>query len=205
MIAEFLLHLQAEQRCSPHTVEAYERDIRQFAEFCSPADGIFDFGQATASDIRDWVGSLADSGMTATTLRRKIESLRAFYRWARKTDRLRKNPAADVTLPKLRKLLPNFIKESDVESLLEVEPAPDDFEAQRSYIIIDMLYSPGLRQAELLALTDSDINTYSCELRVTGKRNKTRVLPIPPELCRRIAAWQTIRDERYPELPTPLR
>lgn len=202
-IEDFLAHLTAEQRCSEHTIEAYERDIRQFVAFCASDETAFDFARVGTPDIRDWVGSLAESGMTAATLRRKVESLRSFYHWARKTDRLTKNPAADVILPKLKKHLPNFIKEKDIEARLATDSESCGFSEQRANIALELLYSLGLRQAELLALTDTDVNLHTGEIRVTGKRNKTRILPLPPALCRRIEEWRKVRDERYPDLPYP--
>lgn len=201
MIDSFLSHLEAEQRCSPHTVEAYGRDLRQFAGFLGGNADSFDFTITTPADIRDWIGSLAAEGMESTTLRRKIQALRAFYHWGRKAAGFKHNPARDVILPKKKKHLPNFIKENEVEELLEMQSG--SFEQARAHIVIDILYSLGLRQAELRSLTDADINTSLGEIRVTGKRNKTRVLPLPEALGREIAEWQTLRDEKYPWLDVP--
>ncbi len=201
---EFLSYMEAEQRASPNTVEAYGRDLRQFAVWLSPTgkDAIDStLAAAVQQDIRAWTGSLADNGMTATTLRRKVQSLRAFYHWAMKRGHLSSNPAADVVLAKKRRHLPDFIKESEVERLLE-EPH-ESFAAERAHIALTLMYSLGLRQAELLALTDRDISRAAGEIRVTGKRGKQRVLPLPTELADEISRWQTIRDSRYPDLPVP--
>jgi len=191
---EFLSYMEAEQRASPNTVEAYGRDLRQFAVWLSPTekDAIDSpLAAAVQQDIRAWTGSLADNGMTATTLRRKVQSLRAFYHWAMKRGHLSSNPAADVVLAKKRRHLPDFIKESEVERLLE-EPH-ESFAAERAHIALTLMYSLGLRQAELLALTDRDISRAAGEIRVTGKRGKQRVLPLPTELADEISRWQTIR------------
>lgn len=205
MTEEFLKHLSAEQRCSPHTVKAYGRDLRQFAKFCCGSPAEFDYSLATANDIREWIGTLASEGSPATTLRRKIQALRAFYLWARRTGRIDRNPALDVTLPKTRKHLPNFIKVSELEPLLEEpeEGKEESYAAHRTRFVLDMLYSLGLRQAELLTLTDADINIAVGELRVTGKRNKTRVLPLPEELCHDIVSLQQHRDREFPYITNP--
>lgn len=204
LIREFLSYLEAEQRASSNTVEAYGRDLRQFIEWFSSGslqneDSILK--SVSTADVRGWAGSLADSGMTAATLRRKIQSLRAFFRWGMRRGKLTSNPAIDLVLAKKRKHLPNFIKETEMEDLLDRNH--DGFAEERIHIALTLLYSLGLRQAELLALTDNDIDFTALEIRVTGKRNKQRVLPIPGSLAEEIARWQDIRDTRYPDLPRP--
>lgn len=204
LILDFLAYLKAEQRASACTVEAYGRDLRQFASWLdtdNPTDTNAALTSATASAIRSWTGTLADNGKSATTLRRKVQSLRAFYNWAMKHGLMTGNPAAEVTLAKKRRTLPDFIKETEVEELLE-EPH-DSFSDERAYIAVTLMYSLGLRQAELLALTDRDIDFLSEEIRVTGKRDKQRVLPLPATLAEEIAHWQSVRDSRYPDLQTP--
>ncbi|MGN0237238.1 MAG: tyrosine-type recombinase/integrase [Lepagella sp.] len=200
--SDFLSYLEAEQRCSPHTVEAYGLDVRRFIEWITPAGQQFDPRSVTMSDIRAWIASLADQGMVATTLRRKTQSLRAFFRWGMKQGLFSANPAADVSLAKKRKHLPDFVRTDEIESLLN-DSVPHSPAEHRAHLAVSMLYSLGLRQAELLSITDFDIDFSSLELRVTGKRNKQRVIPIPSQLAQEIRQWQTIRDQRYPDLPYP--
>jgi len=203
-IEEFLQYLKAELRSSVLTAEAYGRDLRQFADYMRQKSGSTsaDICGASVRDVRGWIGSLADNGDSATTLRRKLQSLRAFYVYGMKIGALQGNPAADVTLPKKRKPLPNFIKDSEVEEVLHDNDG--SFNAERRHIVIELLYSLGLRRAEIIALTDSDIQFGSMgEIRVTGKRNKTRIVPMPESLAADIARWQGIRDKRYPDLPEP--
>lgn len=198
----FLDYVEAEMRGSPHTVTAYRTDLRQFAEHCAPdsPDTLAPDAVSTA-DVRDWIADIADTRRTPATLRRKLQAVRAFYHWAMKTRGYRHNPAADVTLPKKRKPLPNFIKEHEMEDILA--QAAIDFATARSHILVELLYTLGLRRAELLDLTDADINFHSAEIRVTGKRRKTRIVPLPPTLADDIKNWQRLRDERYPLLPHP--
>lgn len=215
---EFIAHLEVEQRCSRHTVDAYRSDLEQFRDFCvygpdrsgdqgfkiKTACNTFDTELVTSSDIRTWLGTMADEGRTATTLRRKLQSVRAYYSWGMRKRLFKRNPAAEVTLPKKRKHLPEFIKEQEVEEYLQ--RTSSTFEEERSHIVIEMLYSLGLRRAELLALDDTDITSDGHEIRVTGKRDKTRVLPLPESLLKKIRHWQEVRDARYPHLgrPAPL-
>lgn len=205
-IARFLDYLRAEANRSKLTVEAYGRDLRQFAEWLV-ADGSngesrgFDFRSVTLSDIRAWLGREAEAGVKPVSLRRKAQSLRAFYRWACRMGLTDSNPAADVTLAKPPKPLPQFARESELEDILEL-PAKT-FEEKRAHLAVGILWSLGLRQAELLLITDADISIYAAEIKVTGKRNKQRVVPVPPPLLREITDWQKIRDDKYPDLPEP--
>lgn len=197
IIDDFLAYLESEQRGSSHTVEAYGRDLGQFAEWlCGPDISGFDAASVRLGDVRAWIGSLADEGRAVTTLRRKAQSLRAFFKWGMRRGLFDANPAADLVLAKKRKPLPNFIKEAELEDILEERG--DGFAAERSHIVISMLYSLGLRQAELLALDDDDIDFAAGEIRVTGKRAKQRVVPMPGELAEEIRRWQQVRDARYP-------
>lgn len=214
LIRQFLTYIEAEERDSRHTVDAYGRDLLQFARWlhgANPPDDSSSSGngeprflwdKVKAADVREWIGSLADEGKTPATLRRKAQSLRAFFRWGRTRGLFQANPAADVPLVKKHRHLPDFIKEGDMESVLS-DGLPEEFEAARIYMALTLLYSLGLRQAELLGLTDADIRSDGLELRVTGKRNKQRVLPVPEQLGNQIRKWQRLRDTKYPDLTAP--
>lgn len=209
IIDDFISYLVIEQRASTHTVEAYRRDLDQFAKWqISHGEGLFLAENVTPSQIRAWVGSMADGGISPTSLRRKLQSLRAFYKWGKRYGTLAENPASAVVLPKKRKKLPGFIREEEIEEVLAPTEKETDsnFRLMRQKLIIEILYSLGLRQAELLMLTDADINFNSKEIKVTGKRNKQRVLPVPQPLLDRIKCWQNKRDQKYPALrrPAPL-
>lgn len=199
----FLSYLSNELNRSVHTVEAYQRDISQFASWITTGNpDRFDPASVTTSDIRTWVGSLAAND-TPATLRRKTQSLRAYFRWMLKQKMITSNPAADVTLAKKGKHLPEFVRESEMENLLDEEEADDSFTSVRNHLILSILYSTGIRQAELLGLHDSDISFSSKEAKVTGKRNKQRIVPLPDLLLDEIAQWQRKRDEHFPDLPHP--
>lgn len=228
-IDAFLAYLESEQRASHNTTEAYGRDLRQFSVWLTSRPGAcgkssLSKGEDTAgnsdneaadnksletvelNDVRDWIGELADSGMTAVTLRRKAQSLRAFFHWGMKRGIFHHNPAANLILAKRPRRLPDFVKESEMESLLDhqfPEGPEEDPEAARSRMVLTLLYSLGLRQDELRRLTDADINTGLLQMRVRGKRDKERIVPVPPALMREISAWQSLRDCHYTGLPAP--
>lgn len=205
MVDEFEKYLLLEANRSEHTVSAYIRDIKQFAAWMgSDFDSLLHPGAVTANDVRDWLGTIAAQGIGPASIRRKTQSLRALFRWAMRTGRLRSNPAEDVILAKLPRHLPDIVKVPELEQLLDFDPG-DDYHAARAHLAINMLYSLGLRQAELLALTDADLrpSANGCELRVIGKGRKERILPVPEPLVEEIRKVGRMRDERYPDLNAP--
>lgn len=210
VLSEFYKHLEVEQLRSRHTVDAYRRDIERFGCWLRGDKSIAtdaDYLTVTTADIRAWLAHEADAGKSAATLRRNTQSLRALYHWARKCNLIEKNPASDVMLAKLRKHLPGVVREREMEELLAPGLSTEDkIAAQRTQMALTMMYSLGLRQEELLNLRDTDINFSSLEIKITGKRKKQRLLPIPAALADEIKEWQAMRDAAYPELcePRPL-
>ena len=198
MLKRFLEHIRYELNRSPLTVEAYERDISQFMEWLSPgnADGV-DFISVTSGDVRAWLASLARKGDTPRTLRRKIISMRTFYKWMMKEGRIKRSPLQEVPLPKIPKPLPDIVKSSDIEESLKRIEENEEMDADKKalhLLIVEMLYSLGIRRAELVGLNDSDVSFSKGEIKVTGKRSKQRVVPVPQKLLASIRHWQEIRD-----------
>jgi integrase/recombinase XerC len=201
MIEAFLEEMRSERNRSALTVDAYGRDLRQFATWLK-VDGKLDPKGVSLADIRAWLGEEARRGVKPISLRRKTQSLRAFFRWAMTRGYCDTNPAADVTLAKTPRHLPDIVKENDMEELLAELKSEDDgsFESARLRLVLTMLYSLGLRQAELLSIHDNDINRHSLEVKITGKRSKQRVIPIPDPLMQEIEEYCERRNRRYPEL-----
>lgn len=191
----FAEYLRLELNRSPHTVEAYCRDTDSFASWLAPEGG-FDAASVTTSDIRAWLAMRARSD-SALTLRRKAQSLRAYFHWLLRQGEIHANPAADLILAKAPKRLPEFVKTAEIEELISSGRSGDFAAARRRFILL-MLYSTGMRQEELRTLTDRDIDFSLREAKVTGKRSKQRVIPLPEPLIREIREWQSLRDSRYP-------
>ena len=203
MIREFLRHLSLELNRSRLTVSAYAADLCGFNEFLIksgvPSDdtGFFIPDAVSPADVREWMASLSEQGMSAASIRRKAQSLRAFFKFLMKKRIVASNPASSVPLPKQGRKLPTIASHSDIT---------DSFENASSSIerlILEMLYGCGLRRSELLAINDNDINPYSKELKVLGKGNKHRIIPIPDRLLDRIKCWQEERNQLYPLLSEP--
>lgn len=206
---DFLSYLRYELNRAELTVEAYERDIDQFADWLTngkPLD--FQPADITPSDIRAWLVALSRERNSARTIRRKLQSLRAFFRFLLKKGTITDNPTADLTLPKIPHSLPDTIRADEMETILgwqedSLADSDDMEKSLRQLIVTETLYTLGLRRAELISLNDNDISFSSGEIKVTGKRSKQRIVPAPQKLMDYIRRWQTLRDALWPDLPHP--
>ena len=202
---EFLKYLEFELYRSPHTIEAYRRDLEQFIAFHtrSNPDG-FNPADVDTSHIRLWLARLADTGATPRSIRRKTQSLRAYFKYLCRRGHLRSNPADDIILAKIPKPLPDFVKDSDMEKIVDTDrELPDQFLAARDHLIMHLLYATGMRRAEILSLTDDNISFGAAQIRVVGKGRKERIVPIADPLVEEIIRWREMRDNEWPDLPVP--
>lgn len=201
LINSFLTYLRCELNYSAHTVSSYGTDIQQFAEFITAGKpDEFDAPSCTPADISSWTMSLAETGMTLRSIRRKLSSLNALYRYLMRTQGHTNNPAADVPLARIPRNLPVYIRQDEMEEIIDSNsPASKkihkpDFTQERDSLIVLMLYSTGMRRAEIIGLADTAVDSIRHELKVLGKRNKERVIPFGPELARAIDAYRLLRD-----------
>jgi integrase/recombinase XerC len=174
----FLQYLATERRYSLHTIRSYANDLNQFISYLSESGSDFNPGGVTTIDIRGWIVSLLDGGMSASSVHRKITCLRVFFRYLRREGAVEGDPTAKVVLPKRKKRLPAFVGEESMNTLLDSFSFGDDFEGLRDRTIIEMLYMTGMRRSELTGLALSDYDESRGTLRVLGKRNKERLVPL---------------------------
>lgn len=179
LISEFLKYLTQEKNYSKHTVVAYETDLRQLMTFIKSDFDIDNFQAIDRTMIRSWVVEMRKMDVTPKSIHRKISSVQSFYRYLLKTGRVKSNPVSGISLPKIKKRLPQFVKQSEIEELLD--NSLDGFRAQsweekRDYLIILISYGCGVRLSELIELKKSDIGDQN--IKVTGKGNKQRLIPI---------------------------
>ena len=194
-IDQFLSHISLELGYSSLTVDAYSRDLRQWAEYATggapeslvPED-------VTFSDLRLWVAHLAETGCSPRTIKRKVSALRAFFRHMLRQGAIAYNPASRLSLPKPSKMLPVNVRPEETSAILDAAVPDDDFSAVRDRLILDILYSTGMRCSALIGLKDADVDTVKGELKVLGKRNKERMIPFGPELASAIDAYRVLRD-----------
>lgn len=194
MIESFLRYLQFEKRYSTHTTEAYQRDLSQFAAFLSETFEISRFDETEHIHLRGWVVSQIEGGVSPRTVNRKIATLKSFYKFLQAREHLTKNPATRLKPLKTEKKLPAFVRESEIDFLLDQIEFAQDFEGVRDKLLLELLYGTGIRLAELIGLKDQDVNGYQENIKVLGKRNKERVIPIGKNLVQLIKDYKEKRQ-----------
>lgn len=200
MISSFLSYLQCELNYSAHTVDAYRRDLDEWSRFATsghPEE--LDPLSVTASDLRLWVANLAARKLSPLTLRRKVQSLRAFYRYLMRCHGATVNPAADLTLAKAPRPLPVFVRQNEMQAVLDDDADTSDFNTLRDRLIVLMFYSTGMRCSELTGLLTRDIDLRRGELKVLGKRNKERIIPFGSELTQMMTQYIDMRAQTVPQ------
>lgn len=206
LTAEFERYNAHELRLSAHTVKAYSDDLARFVAFCvSDNPQNFDPNTVTPGDVRAWAAELAANGISARSIRRHISSLRAFYRFTARFHGLTHDPTAAVDLARPPQTLPRFITPEQTAEVLDNarhDTPDDDFTALRNELIVNMFYSTGMRAAELIALTDADVDVARGELKVLGKRNKERIIPFGDELTSLIDQYRRLRTATTGVNPT---
>lgn len=194
----FYNFIRCETTRSPHTVFAYKRDIEQFRRFLT-AELMHDDDdprKASYSDLRLWVASLSSQGLTTTTVLRKMSALRTFYGYLMRHQGLEVNPASRLVSPRRPHSLPTFIRREETEQAIDSMNAySDDFVEARDALMLDMLYSTGMRESELVGLKDADVDLGRGELKVLGKRNKERIIPFGSELSDMIVHYRDLRSD----------
>ena len=195
MINEFLNYLKFERNRSDLTIKNYGEDLRAFEEFYGNLEGCHSWKSVDSDIIRDWMESMMDKGNNATSINRRLSALRSFYRFALARKLVDKDPVHGVTGPKKGRPLPQFLKENEMDRLLDAESWTDSFEDVRNRTIIMTFYETGIRLSELTGLDDSMVDFSNRQLKVTGKRNKQRVIPFGEELLATFRDYMKCRDK----------
>jgi len=198
VLEQFIQYLQYEKRFSPHTITAYENDLRQFFIHTATAGKpgteraeadlkvgliIENLTEITYHDIREWIVQLMNDTQTAKSISRKISCLRTFFKFSVREGIITTNPASKIQAPKIPKRLPVIVEEDKVVSLLtSTEIFDDTFTGLRDKLVIELLFGTGIRLAELVGLKEADIDIYEGTIKVLGKRNKERIIPVNTEL-----------------------
>lgn len=191
----FLDYLTAERNDSPHTVVGYGRDIREFQAFLESLYSSADWTRVRAEDVREWIIYLLDErNISPASVNVKLSALRSFYRYLRLTGYVSINPMEKIASLKTSRPLPYFVRESEMDRLLELTLEDRSLGGIRDRLVIMMLYETGIRRSELLGLKDSDVDTVAMQVKVTGKRNKQRIIPFGNELKEEIQAYLCSRE-----------
>ena len=191
-------YLRLERNYSEKTVVSYGIDLREFEGYFKKADAEIDFTTVDADVVRNWVMHLMDEGRAATSVNRKLSTLRSFYRFLLKKKVMTVNPMTKVVGPKKKKPLPSFVREKDMDRLLDDLTFGEGYEGCRDRMILEMFYATGMRLSELIGLDDVDVDFSAKLIKVTGKRNKQRLIPFANELEHDLRVYIKVRNEALP-------
>ncbi|MHA8085769.1 tyrosine-type recombinase/integrase [Aquirufa antheringensis] len=183
----FLDHLSIERRLSSHTITSYSTDLEQFTAFVAPTE----LSQVQALTIRKWLISLSDDSIQNRSINRKLATLRTFYKYLLRTGKIAENPMTSIRMVKTTKKIPQFVRESEMENLVNNRKIATNFSEARDELILFLLYGTGIRLAELISLQNNQVNLAAKTIRVIGKRNKERMIPIPGLLVDLIATYRS--------------
>ena len=190
----FLKYLRFERNYSPHTVAAYGKDISEFEGYFAGIDEGLDICAVDADVVRGWMLSLMEQRYTATSVNRKLSSLRTFYQYLLREGKVKADPCARVNGPKKKKPLPVFVREEDMNRLLDETDFASSYEGVRDRMILELFYATGIRLSELIGLETADVDLSAKTIKVTGKRNKQRIVPFGEELEQDLRLYLEARE-----------
>jgi integrase/recombinase XerC len=193
----FINYLKYEKRYSNLTAIAYKKDLDQFEEFFVKTVGDFNVDEINDKIVRRWIVYLMDQGLTARTVNKKVSALKSFNKYLMRYEIVKENNLVNVIVPKVRKKLPQFVEEKNLNHLLDDGFFGTDFESLRDKLIVSLLYGSGIRLSELMHLKDGDIYLNEYLIKVLGKRNKERIIPYPRSLNGLIEQYKTERTRLF--------
>ena len=197
IIQPFLNYLKFEKRYSRHTVISYETDLISFFDYITTQYGEMSLGQLSHGYIRSWLASLKDEGLTGKSINRKISALKSFFKYQLKTGEVKQSPMTRVIAPKNEKRLPSFVADKDIKTLFEHVAFPEGWQGSTERLLLLVFYHTGMRLSELIQLKDSQVNAASHSLKILGKGNKERIVPVSPELMKAIKEYQQERAKQF--------
>lgn len=197
-IQPFLDYLRYEKRYSAHTILAYQGDLEEFISFTAQQYGSTVLGEISHHHIRSWLAVMKDRGLTARSINRKISTLKSFFRFYMKQGELELSPMAKIITPKSGKKLPSFVREEDTVNLMKsLERSAEDWKSLNAKMLITIFYATGMRLSELLGLRERQIDFEKAQIRVLGKGNKERIIPVSRELLRQIRDYADQKKVLY--------
>jgi integrase/recombinase XerC len=193
-IQHFIDYLKFEKRYSAHTIRSYQDDLLQFHQFLRLQFGEVPLNEISSPFIRSWLASLKDKEITSKSINRKISSLKSFFKYLLRTGILIQTPMTNIISPKIGKRLPAFVDQKDIKKLLSAVEFPDDWQGGTDKLLLSVFYNTGMRLSELINLREKQIDFGNCSIKVIGKGNKERIIPISPRLSQQIKEY--VNDKR---------
>lgn len=195
LIEKYINYLRYEKNYSSHTEISYFTDLTQFDEFISTRFESVGLKTIDGDIVRQWIVSLMDSGVSARSVNRKLSSLKSFYKYLLKIGEIGSNPMRKIVGPKIKQSLPSFVNIAEMDQILDEQESLSDFESVRNRIVIELFYMTGMRRAELIGLKDLDVDFSADLIRVTGKRNKQRLIPFSSSTKKKLEEYLDLRNK----------
>ncbi|MEO8417013.1 MAG: tyrosine-type recombinase/integrase [Ginsengibacter sp.] len=195
-IREFLNYLTFQKRYSRHTIISYENDLTGFFDFFALQYHSGGLSEISPSVVRSWLASLKEAKITSKTINRKISTLKSFFKYQLKMDIIEVSPMSAIGSLKISRRLPSFVEQKDINTLFNYVEFPDSWEGKTNRLLLLIFYHTGIRLSELINLKESQIDTSNGTIKVVGKGNKERVIPVNNELLRQISAY--ISEKKTP-------
>ena len=200
IIQPFLDYLKFEKRYSPHTLSSYENDIRAFFTYLHESFGTTTLQDINGGMIRSWLASLKENEITSKSINRKISSLRSFFKYHLKRGAIKAMPTANVTAPKISRRLPVFIKEEETKQLIQtLNSSTESWKSLNAKMLINLFYATGMRLSELINLKGKQVDTSRSQIRVLGKGNKERLIPVSKDLLELIRVYEQEKRKEFGE------
>jgi integrase/recombinase XerC len=194
-LSSFFDYLSYEKKYSVHTLTSYKADLGQFFGFINPQQEAFPIDEVNYQQIRKWVTSLMDAKISPKSINRKLSTLKSFFKFLQRQEVITVNPMSKITGPKVPKRLPVFVEEANMHELLDGVTFEDNLKGMTDRLMIDIFYQAGLRRSELANLREQDIDLANASLKVLGKRNKERIVPVSLKLVRNLESYFKVKKE----------
>ena len=204
LVQEFLNHLLYQKRYSQHTIISYQNDLAGFFDFIEIQFGPTDLQAINSSFVRSWLASLKEVGMESKSINRKISSLKSFFKHQLKLGNLVSSPMITIISPKIKKRLPTYVAEKDINTLFSYVEFPDTWEGSTHKLILQLFYNTGMRQAELVTLKESQIDKSNSNIKVLGKGSKERILPVSNALMEMVQQYMHAKRSIFEKADTSI-
>lgn len=201
MTEKFLQYLELEKRYSVHTLRSYRSDLDQLQIYLAITYDEQRTEQVTHDMLRSWIVSLMESKISPRSVSRKLSAVKSFFKWGRKFEYVSADPTLKITLPKIPKRLPVYVEEEEMETINTQGMFPHTFEGMRDRLIVELFYQTGIRSNELLTLKTKDVDFHRGTIKVLGKRNKERIIPVGSDVISLMEPYYKIRAKDFEPSP----
>ncbi len=201
-IQEFLNYLTFQKRYSSHTIISYQNDLSAFFDFVILQYNYISLAEITPSIVRSWLASVKEDKASSKTINRKISTLKSFFKYQLKNASIKTSPMAAISSVKVNKRLPSFIEQKDIEFLLSDIEFPDTWEGKTDYLLLEIFYNTGIRLSELINLKETQVDKSNGAIKVLGKGNKERIVPVSNKLISRVANYISDKKDMFSDYET---